>query len=35
MKIAQQVAYQRWDLYEQMASRRAAEFAPDPRRGDV
>jgi pyruvate-ferredoxin/flavodoxin oxidoreductase len=32
MKIAQQVAYQRWGLYEQMASRRAAEFAPDPRR---
>jgi hypothetical protein len=35
MKIAQQVAYQRWDLYEQMASRRVAEFAPDPRRCDV
>jgi pyruvate-ferredoxin/flavodoxin oxidoreductase len=33
IKIAQQVAYQRWDLYEQMASRRATEFAPDPRRG--
>jgi pyruvate-ferredoxin/flavodoxin oxidoreductase len=32
IKIAQQVAYQRWDLYEQMASRRATEFAPDPRR---
>jgi pyruvate-ferredoxin/flavodoxin oxidoreductase len=32
MKIAQQAAYQRWDLYEKMASRRAAEFAPDPRR---
>jgi pyruvate-ferredoxin/flavodoxin oxidoreductase len=33
LKIAQQVVYQRWDVYESMASRRAAEFPPDPRRG--
>jgi hypothetical protein len=32
MKIAQQMAWQRWDIYEKMASRAAAEFPPDPRR---
>ncbi|MCU0963207.1 MAG: hypothetical protein MUF48_24200, partial [Pirellulaceae bacterium] len=32
LTIAQQMAYQRWDLYEQMATRRAAEFPPDSRR---
>jgi hypothetical protein len=31
MKFAQQVAYQRWDLYEKMASSSAAEFPPDSR----
>jgi pyruvate-ferredoxin/flavodoxin oxidoreductase len=32
LHIAQQVVYQRWDVYEKMASRTASEFPPDPRR---
>ncbi len=31
--LAQQVADQRWRLYEQMATRSASEFPSDPRRG--
>ena len=30
--IAQKVAYLRWDIYEKMASRTAADFPADPRR---
>jgi pyruvate-ferredoxin/flavodoxin oxidoreductase len=32
MTIAQQMAYQRWDLYEKMATSSAAAFPPDSRR---
>jgi pyruvate-ferredoxin/flavodoxin oxidoreductase len=32
LHIAQQVVYQRWDVYEKLASRTASEFPPDPRR---
>jgi len=32
MKIAQEAAYQRWSVYEEMATRNAADFHPDPRR---
>jgi pyruvate-ferredoxin/flavodoxin oxidoreductase len=32
MTIAQQMAWQRWNLYETMATRSAAEFPPDSRR---
>jgi pyruvate-ferredoxin/flavodoxin oxidoreductase len=32
MEIAQQVVYQRWAVYEQMATRHATDFHPDARR---
>jgi pyruvate-ferredoxin/flavodoxin oxidoreductase len=32
-EIAQQAVYQRWDVYEKMASREASDFHADPRRG--
>ncbi|MDT8319348.1 MAG: thiamine pyrophosphate-dependent enzyme, partial [Xanthomonadales bacterium] len=32
MNIAQEVVYQRWATYEEMATRNAADFHPDPRR---
>lgn len=35
MDIAQQPAHLRWQVYEKMAARSAAEFPADGRRGDV
>jgi pyruvate-ferredoxin/flavodoxin oxidoreductase len=32
MQIAQEAVYQRWSLYEEMATRNAADFHPDARR---
>ena len=32
LNIAQEVVYQRWATYEEMATRNAADFHPDPRR---
>jgi pyruvate-ferredoxin/flavodoxin oxidoreductase len=33
LDIAQEVVYQRWAVYERMATREAAQFHPDARRG--
>ena len=33
LALAQQSADQRWEVYEEMATRSAADFPPDPRRG--
>ena len=35
MAIAQEVVWQRWDVYEKLAGQPAGQFAADPRRSDV
>jgi pyruvate-ferredoxin/flavodoxin oxidoreductase len=35
MKLAQQVVYQKWEIYEEMATRGAERFHPDARRAEA